>query len=245
MIETQNLFTTDALVRLITTLGVITSLPSITLSIYQAYRGKRVQQDRLKAANEEKFQNALKSDDISVVGRYLDSTLGSFTISEYAASKEVASKVDLLLHRISNFIGTTDEIAKMGPITDEKIGSILSLGKDTGHPGLNFELKRIRDELERGETWNALARLRRHIEITLRAIAKQRDLGGTELNSAGGLLRILEKKDFINPDAAKMLKYAVDKCNRAIHGFDITYEEALDAVGEASQAFVILYHAQE
>jgi hypothetical protein len=90
--------------------------------------------------------------------------------------------------------------------------------------------------LRTGEPWNALARLRRLIEIKFRQFAEEIDFPQKRLRSAGYMLRIFEKELELNKNLVAMLSYAISVCNKAIHGTDILSEEAEEAIFVAAKA---------
>ena len=100
---------------------------------------------------------------------------------------------------------------------------------------LPHEFQPILQELRFGESWNALARLRRYIEVTLREKAEQADIPPEKVSSVGPLLTLLEKRHLIDPQIAYDLRYPISVSNRAIHGQDVSQAEAEEAIFHAAR----------
>jgi len=86
------------------------------------------------------------------------------------------------------------------------------------------------EELTVGETWNTLARLRRHLEIELREFGMKRGFKEKYLRSAGQITQILGRIEGIDLNALDRLRYAISVCNRAVHGRQVSDSEAAEAV---------------
>lgn len=208
---------------LASTASIIAALISVLLTAITYWRNIKNQKIKLVNAEETKFEAVLNSNDINVLGKYLDETLGLFNVHEYTASEKVAEKVNKYLEKIQSFVGTTVTVSE-----EEKPKGLESF--EAPVEGISAELQTIIDELRTGETWNALARLRRHIEIRLRNLAQQQGFKERHLKSAGQILRLLYDRKYVDPDSYELLKYSISVCNRAIHGIDITEYEAEQAV---------------
>ncbi len=101
---------------------------------------------------------------------------------------------------------------------------------------LDNQFKVILKEVRTGEPWNALARLRRHIEIILKNMARDADFPQQEYVSVRKLLTFLERTSFIDKEISSRLSYAISVCNKAIHGSDVSVGEAEDAILNAQIA---------
>jgi len=98
------------------------------------------------------------------------------------------------------------------------------------------ELQKALETLRSGEAWNALARVRRYIEVVLRQRVQQSSISSERPLSAGQLLNLLARKERLPAHVAEGLRYALAVCNRAIHGLDVTLEEAEEALFHAAAA---------
>jgi hypothetical protein len=172
----------------------------------------------------------LRSSEIVPLGRYLDTTLSKVTVSQYTSSETISAQVDQYIERIRDFVGTTEEVQAQ------------QIAKQQPEPvplwtlEIPSELQPVLDELKDGESWNALARLRRLIELHLRDVAKTRRLRIEKVRSAGQLVDLLEKDRYLDSDSANDLRYAIQISNRAVHGLDVTREEAEGAIAHAVRA---------
>jgi hypothetical protein len=219
--------------------GVLATF-SLSLSIWDKIRSYRAAKLKLRAAEESSFVAALASDDLDKLGQYLDEKIGAFDISEYVSNTMVADRVDRYIGRILSFVGTDEDVSedeKVEPPThepDDTYSSIVVVDDavDTVEP-VEQPFHSFLVEAEVGESWNALARLRRHVEIELRAIAANLGFKERHLHSAGQIIQILSKKTGVNMDALGRLRYAVSVCNRAIHGREVSDAEAAEAVSNA------------
>jgi hypothetical protein len=204
-------------------ISVIGSLISLLLSNYK-------KRSALTAVEEQPLERVLRSSEIVPLGRYLDTTLSKVTVSQYTSSETISAQVDQYIERIRDFVGTTEEVQAQ------------QIAKQQPEPvplwtlEIPSELQPVLDELKDGESWNALARLRRLIELHLRDVAKTRRLRIEKVRSAGQLVDLLEKDRYLDSDSANDLRYAIQISNRAVHGLDVTREEAEGAIAHAVRA---------
>lgn len=203
-------------------ISVITSLISLFLSNYY-------KKSALGAFEELQLEEVLKSSEIVPLGRYLDTTLSKVTVAQYTTSAPISARVDEYLNRIREYVGTTEEVQSQEISKHAPEVPLWTLE-------IPSELQPVIDELREGESWNALARLRRLIELHLREVAKARKLHIDKVRSAGQLVELLEKDRYFDSESAYDLRYAIQISNRAIHGLDVTRVEAEDAIAHAIRA---------
>lgn len=87
--------------------------------------------------------------------------------------------------------------------------------------------KALKDVAE-GEPWNALARMRRQLELSL---ASRLDLQNVERRMAvGRLLAVATKQGVVPVEIAQDLRYPISVANRAIHGEDVPPDVAVEAI---------------
>jgi hypothetical protein len=200
-------------------LGALSSFATILA----AWQARNIRLNKLKAAKESRFAEALASDDISVLGAYLEDVVGDFTVLEYASSTEVTQRVDRYLEKVEEFLGTPSEIEEKLPDTRREL--LPEEREKVAH-----EYDKVLEQLRTGESWNALARLRRHIEMTLRGFAEEVGLQLRSHISAGKLLDTLARKQLIPFFIEDSLRFPIAAANRAIHGLDVSADEAEYAV---------------
>lgn len=220
------------------TLSVTSGLISSLITFWSLYYTRRSREKKLQEAKEEQFKSAIQSDDLATLGNYLDTVIGKFNIYEYITDVKVSGKVDTFLSILKEFVGTEDEVTQ--EIRETSTPAIIEKVRP-----LPYEFDKILTELHSGEMWNGLARLRRHIEITLRNLANTKDVSIERPLSAGYLLNLLLQREVIQQDVFSNLKYAVTISNKAIHGFDVTMAEAEEAVSNASTGLAKLNEALE
>jgi hypothetical protein len=179
-----------------------------------------------KATNELKFAEAIQSDDISKLGNYLEHVIGGLTVGEYVKDRDVKRRVDASLDRVLDFLNRdTLGVEFLFPVQSEAAPARSSIGKKN-----EGELLRLNDDIDRGEVWNALAKLRRYLEQCLSKFAQARGVDVGVRKGAGFLIQRLQRADMIDHRTAEELLTAVGLANRAIHGEDVTADEARTAV---------------
>jgi hypothetical protein len=183
---------------------------------------------------------ALRSNDISIVGNYLYDNIGSTRVSNYVRDDAVHEKVTRALDSILAFLGP--EEVTITPEEEEEAEAVnpSAESRERPEPGLSAdtEMGKALQEIRYGETWNGLARLRRHIEAQLRKIAP--DVLADSNISAGRLLDLMVRRELILPGPAKQLRYAITVANAGIHGEDVDVNQAEAAWNLASTALASL-----
>ena len=207
-------------------LAGLASFLSLVATVLASYSARKL---KLKKAKEESLSLILETDDISALGAYVDNVVGAFTMREYATNSEVERSVDTYIERIQEYIGSPEEIDRERDVVPSKDIP------PTSDSQLPSEFHTILEELRTGESWNALARLRRHVEVTLREKARQADLAIGKASSVGPLLTLLEKHGVIESQVANGLRYPISVSNRAIHGHEVSQAEAEEAIFHAAR----------
>lgn len=184
------------------------------------------------ALQKQELESVLQSDDLQALGEYMDDTLGGVSMLEYSSSSAVASRVDRFIERVQDFVGTSDRMAEK----TEPVPEFLSARV---HPS-GDEFEDVLRELETGEPWNALARLRRQVERRLRALLGEPAVEGTRPRGAAQLLRRAMSAGLIDEQIKDLLSYALSVSNRAVHGVDVEYGEAEEAIWAAAHAMKLL-----
>lgn len=206
--------------------AAVAGTASIALTLISRISSSRAIHRKLREAQESRFQSVLESDDLTVVGHYLDDVIGNFNVYEYVSNPKVSKTVNSYLEKLRFFVGTDTEVEQQ--VEDTKVPPKIKVP-----PPIPDEFDKILTELRSGEVWNALARLRRHVEITLRKVAKNNHVI-LEHPSAGSLLNALSRSEFISKNSFSNLKYAVMFCNKAVHGQEVSLKEAEEAIFHAS-----------
>ena len=147
--------------------GVVASLLGIAArELFNWYRARQ----KLQAAIEVQFQEALASDSLNVLGNYLDNAVGQFSVAEYGHNQEVRRRVNMFLARVEEFVGKTDDVHPA-----ERVGRTPVQILPAEAPQ-DIDLQVIEERVLGGAVWDGLALLRRVIEQRLRQLALQRGL---------------------------------------------------------------------
>jgi hypothetical protein len=215
-----------SLVSFISIAVSVLSFLATAQKLLELFITRRNRTSKLHEAQEQEFEKILESDDLIKIGSYFDERVGEFNVQEYVASSDVSEIVDRYLEKLKTFVGTDAEVNEQ----IQKIGAPREIEKLSHIPD---EFDKVAASLREGEIWNGLARLRRHIEITLRRVIDDRNIQMRPYPSAGQILNVLKMDEAISPDAYSELKYSVTICNKAIHGLDVELEEAEEALFHA------------
>ena len=208
-----------------TYLSLIFTMLVVIVSLFNYIKTSR----KIDQAKEDGFQKALDASDLNTLGNYLDETLGRFTIQEITTNPTASLKVKTYFGRVKDFLGAEKEI--------KQISSKPRVNKQVKVSG---EFEKIIEELDNGEAWNSLARLRRYIEIKLRELAEKKGLRFKRQPSAGRLLNELLKKDFVSPRANDLLRYSISVANSAVRGEDVSFTVAQHAIFSALRGLDIV-----
>ena len=175
---------------------------------------------KLKHALEADFQNALASDSLLGLGRYLDHAIGQFSLTEYAKNAEVKRRVDTFLARVEEYIGASDEM----PTVNVPVASTVTRVE------VDDEFRTVELRLSEGAVWDALAALRRIIERRLVLYAADHQIALPSRPGAGRIVEMLRRNNAINDDIATNLRASIDIANRGVHGLDVSTEQAYYAL---------------
>ena len=183
---------------------------------------------KLAEVKEAQFSAALNSDSLNALGAYLDGPIASFAVKEYAYNRDVRERVNTFLARLEDFLGSRDE-TREAPVAP---GSAPLPSQITDN-----DIQRVEVQIEEGHLWDALAALRRTIELRLGALARQHGVATGSGHGAGRLLTLLAQREVVPREAADGLRYAINVANRGVHGLDVTTEQTINALSLASRAF--------
>ena len=209
--------------------ALISGLGSVAAALFTFVAGSLAQKRKLRHAERENVLSVLAQDDINRLGAYVDNVIGAFTMKEYASNSEVQDRVDAYVDRIQEYLGAPEDIQQERGIREPDRPIHMH---DVELPD---DFQPILRELRYGELWNALARLRRHLEVTLKQKASQAGIPIEKVLSIGRLLNLLEKRQVIAPGTANSLRYPISLSNKAVHGEDVSMAEAEEAVFHAAR----------
>lgn len=218
--------------------GVVSVITVIMSMIDHSKQKKSV----IEKIESNKLDNVLKSDDINKLGNYLEQTLSEVSVYQYSKNPEVEKQFDRYLDKIKDYVGTTEEINRE-QIPEEPEHVEPEIGFRDVFPRLSREYNSVIDELNNGDPWNALARLRRNIELKLQEVAEQEGIKKKQRMSLRHLIERLHKTEVISGQAREKLDYAVSISNKAVHGIDVKFETASEAIAMAFDALQELTEA--
>jgi hypothetical protein len=202
-------------------LSAIATIASFLLT--RAWRRKL-----LNEVQEHEFQEVLSSDNILSLGQYLDDNLGGIPIRAYVQDRALAARFDHLLARLSEYVGTTEGVRE-----EQVTAPGIAMAPE---PVPTPEIAPVVRELETGERWNALAKLRRLLEQRLREYLATAGVPTDQRRSAGQMVRLAERYKLLDESMSHQLRYAIGVANRAVHGEDVSSGEAQEAIGVAQHA---------
>ncbi len=174
-----------------------------------------------RASDKFKFAKAIRSDNISQLGEYLEDTIGALKITDYANDTTVKRRIDEYLDHIIDFLNRDIAAAEVA-VSSQIVGMERLKQSDFAH--------QVTSDIDRGEVWNSLAKLRRHIEQILRDLARTQNVEVGRRSGVAHLIERLQQAEALDFLTAQELLQVVGIANRAIHGEDVPSEEARQAV---------------
>lgn len=223
----------------ISLLATVLGLISVSITAISGITNLIKQNKLLKELKKKELEVILDSSDILALGEYLDNDIGKLTISDYVDNSKLTKKVDYLISRLTQFVGTEAEI-KSEKEEQEKFEQehpAKDLIKDFPYTQkVSEEFDKIIRELYLGEPWNALARLRRYVEILLKNIGEENGIQAKKIHSVTKLIDILQRNQIIDANVANDLRYPIHVSNRAVHGEELKRGEAEEAIHHAAYA---------
>lgn len=230
----------NEILKILSFTAAAASLSSVLATLFSYLYNKYQQRLKLEMLKEKNFETILETSNIKDLGTYLDKEIGQLTISDYVENKDINKRIDTLINKLTLFVGTEEQINKeteenkeSEKLTKENSQTL----KDFPYKGkLGEEFDKIINELNYGEPWNALARLRRHIEIELRNLAKKNNLSIDKIYNMTHLILLLKQTGIIDIDISRNLEYPIHVSNRAVHGQNLNKGEAQEAIFLAASA---------
>jgi hypothetical protein len=207
----------------LTIISFVGAIISIFTTIFSSYIQTKEEEKNLIKIKNADLAKIIDSSNIDEFEKFLDNTIGSISLEEYTHNKNISHLVDKYFSELTKFIGTDKEIKS------ENIPIARKMNKKS-EIKFNEEFHKILNELNNGEVWNSLARLRHYIEKTLKEYIKINELSKFEEISLGRLTYFLFNKEIINKTEYENFKFVTYLCNRAVHGEEVTYKEAQEAI---------------
>jgi hypothetical protein len=229
---------------LISDIAALTALAAVVnvgTNTIEQFRRTRAEARKL---DKEFEADALQSNDIAKLGKYLYDNIGGTRVSIYVSDRAVRERVGQALSSVLAFLGPEET-----SITPEEAEEAEEAGQSRQAPELrerysleqaegSESMRQSLEEIRVGEVWNGLARMRRYIEVRLRAIAPEVP-DNTKL-SLGQLLDLLIREGRIPIEIAQQLRYPIRVANSGIHGLDVDRGQAEEAWVQAASALAEL-----
>lgn len=152
--------------------------------------------------------------------RVLYNELGSVRVSDYISNQLLRTRFDELIAEVAHFVAEPEE--SEAPVTQVETVPL--------RPGWRVpaELARAYEDLLAGDSWAALARLRRTLELRLTSVLGEVIGGNREVRGAGQQLRRLRSLGYVEEGWYRQLKYVISICNAAVHGDDVPSSQAAE-----------------
>lgn len=216
--------------------AAITAVAIVLGELYRILSSTINEKKANQATEEQKFLRAIDSVELKIVGAYLRDNIGSIPIDVYATDRRARERITKHVQALARFLeideqrGETDVVrastsrpaqAEASPPTVASVDPRL-VAEIERFPAVEQALR----ELRSGEVWNALARLRRDLEILLR---QRLGVSPSTRMALGEAARLNE----FPADVREHLAAFAFVANRAVHGHEVSGLEAAAALEHA------------
>lgn len=203
-------------------------LPVIATSVRAILQAREAQRLAAEAA----FNDALNSDDLKKLSSYLQDEFGKVSLSMYLRDARLRNRLDRYLVRLTDFVAPpATEPAPQKTQTIEPAAVAITAPptiywqNEIGDPP---QIIAALESVRNGESWNALARLRRDLEARFRA-----ELMGSDPYAS----RLPMHKVPVPEDVEKVFRRFYRSASRAIHGEEVADDEVIQALQDARTVY--------
>jgi hypothetical protein len=189
-------------------------------------------------AAKRKFDRALNSSDLTTLSRYLRNELGDIPVESYLHDPDIRQKVDRYLTHLSAYVAKPLEEPVLTPERGAHLPASPSKKADAAtleNPEIQAALVSLRD----GDTWSALARLRRDLEFRLMSLRAQGLSDRLGLGPGHHSGRFSLTTD-VPPDWLPLFRRFWRTASSAVHGQAVSDEEAMQAIDDARALYAEL-----
>jgi hypothetical protein len=188
-----------------------------------AYRAQRRLLQSLRV------REIVEAADLESLGRLITADLGSTSLPNYVRHAEVRASFRGAFNAAREFIGEAGEPGDDRAEDGRDAYDIDGTGETLGAEPLTERGRRALRDVAAGQSWNALARMRRDLEIALRS---RLDQAGTDRRrmAAGQMLAVAAKEGVVPSEAVEPLRYAISVANKAVHGEDVPAGAAVESI---------------
>lgn len=204
-------------------LGAIAAIGAQVSSAANSRAAKR-QLEKLKKV---RVDEVLREPSVQSLGGLLVDDLGKTSLPSYVRDPLARTEFRRAFNAVREYVGTDAEILDKDEPSDGQPG-LPDTNAAWARPLTTVGQKAI-GELNSGETWNALALMRRAVETTLAERMPTSEAGPPRVG-AGRLAGLAAKQGIISPQVAAELRYPISVANAAIHGEEVSPDAALEAI---------------
>lgn len=204
-------------------LGAFAAIGAQVSSTANSKAAKR-QLEKLKKL---RVDEVLREPSVQSLGGLLVDNLGKTSLPSYVRDQQARTEFRRAFNAVREYVGTDAEILEQGEPSNGQPG--LPHSNASWARPLTTVGQRAVGELYSGETWNALALMRRAVETTLAERMPTSEAGPPRVG-AGRLVGLAAKQAIISPHVADELRYPISVANAAIHGEEVSPDVALEAI---------------
>lgn len=204
-------------------LSLISGTVSLTASLLTILYDRIKEELKIRQINEGDFTKAIDSNDLKILGDFLQERIGNVTVYEYIHNSNIRIMIDKYFERLHIFLG--QDIENVESKVSSKVRSVKKKSPRSKLPKKAVFTQIYDDYTEKKEAWNLLAGLRRNLEIKLREIAILNDVNVEHYYSAGRLNQVLFNRKVISGKTYKDLQTCIRICNNEIHGLSVSEED--------------------
>ncbi|SDT70578.1 hypothetical protein SAMN04515669_6227 [Jiangella sp. DSM 45060] len=237
--RTGHAMSLDAVISLLAIGLGATSVATALVGYLKELQSRSTSSNALEKAD---VSTVLTNPDIDKLGSVLRNDIGKVRVSDYTRDQAVRRRFNDLVGEILDFVGD-DREAELSPAQGrdnrERFGTL---------DGEVFpELTDAYREVAGGEVWNGLARARRAVEIEFRQLLgiPLEVAGSSKPISLGAMTGQLLAGGALNEGDAIDLRYAIDLCNRAVHGYPVGIANAAEALSILNRILLNLHGRNE
>lgn len=209
--------------------GIAASASTVIVGLVRnlfAIRALRAQRQLLRSL---RVRDVIEAADLHSLGRLISVDLGSTSMPNYVRHAEVRSSFRSAFNAARGFIGEAGDPTVDRTPDDRDIPFPESAEGVFAAEALTNGGRRALGDVAAGESWNALARMRRDLEMVL---ADRLNQVGTDRRrmAAGQMLAVAAKEGVVPPESVAPLRYAISVANKAVHGEDVSADSAVEAI---------------
>ena len=189
---------------------------------FQSFRRAIEEQRQVVALRGASVESAISSDSLQSLGHFFRDQIGSTSIASYVGNDDLKIQFRKKFNAVVVYLTPEGESELIAPPIADVWTAVPSARIDA-------DVAAAYSSIAEGETWNALARIRRALELRLRELL-QGTVDVRPRMAAGQMLALATQLGLVDPDSGSSLRYAVQVANRAIHGEDVDAYAAVEAV---------------